>query len=585
MKRLNLIPLALTTLMLGACSSEDGLNLGSGSSVAPGEKGYISFSLNLPSVKGAANRANDEFADGDAVEYNVQDATLLLFNGTSEADAKFAGAYKLTLGNQELPGGNVTTSYKIVEKVSKPASASDNIYALVVVNGQTSGVLSSSADGQQWTVKGNQLSSGTTTYAEMAEYALANIDLGSIANTAGGGCFLMANAPLYTKPGGLTPITSGSGSIMTLTEIDPTKIYPTEAEAQNNSAGDVYVERAVAKVTVTANATTGQLTSDNNINYKIEGWALDVTNTSSYLVRKVDNSWWTLNHNGDYRFVGEKSVSADGLYRTYWGIDPNYDKEGTFVTKANSTVDPTSLKDVNESDYCLENTFNLNFMKENQTTRVFVAAALDVNNDQQYSDFYVFDNEKSTILTKDGIIAKVKSAYLSNPTVAAVVKANLVDGNKFDASCIDVEFDGKITDGGYSKVTNVIVNETGQTRLGGQVPEELQNNEDIIKAINDAHKIACYKNGLSYYDVKIRHFDDDQTPWTSGSYGSSEGAYLGRYGVLRNNWYTINVNGIKEIGDPEVPEIYDIPDDPEQSWISVSINVLSWAKRNQSVNL
>lgn len=585
MKRLNLIPLALTTLMLGACSSEDGLNLGSGSSVAPGEKGYISFSLNLPSVKGTANRANDEFADGDAVEYNVKDATLLLFNGTSEADAKFAGAYDLTLGNQELPGGNVTTSYKIVEEVSKPASASDKIYALVVVNGKASGVLSSSADGQQWTVKGNTLSSGTTTYAAMAQYALANTDLGSIAKTTDGGCFLMANAPLFTAPGGAkTP----NGTVMTLTEIDPTKIYPTEAEAQNNSAGDVYVERAVAKVTVTANATTGQLTSDNNINYEIKGWALDVTNTSSYLVRQVDNSWWTLNYNGDYRFVGAASVSADDLYRTYWGIDPNYDKEGTFVTKANSTVDPTSLKDVNESDYCLENTFNLSFMKENQTTRVFVAAALDVNNDQQYSDFYVLDNEKSTILTKDGIIAKVKSAYLSNPTVAAVVKANLKGGETFDETCIDVYFDDKFEDGGYSEVTRVSVNATGQSKFNNDVvPTDLQdnNNSDIINAINDAHKIACYKNGLSYYDVKIRHFDDDQTPWTSGSYGSSEGAYLGRYGVLRNNWYTVNVTGIKEIGDPEVPEIYNTPDDPEQSWISVSINVLSWAKRSQSVDL
>ena len=64
MKRFNLIPLALTTLMLGACSSEDGLNLGNGSSVAQGEKGYISFSLNLPAVKGMANRANDVFDDG-----------------------------------------------------------------------------------------------------------------------------------------------------------------------------------------------------------------------------------------------------------------------------------------------------------------------------------------------------------------------------------------------------------------------------------------------------------------------------------------------------------------------------------------
>lgn len=583
MKRFNLIPLALTTLMLGACSSEDGLNLGGGNSVAQGEKGYISFSLNLPTVKSTANRANDDFDDGTSQEYNVEDAVLLLFNGTSEANAKFAGAYELTLGNQEFPGGNVTTSYKIVEEVSKPTSASDKIYALVVVNGKASGILTGSDD--QWSVKGNQLSSGTTTYTELAQYALANTDLGTIANATGKGCFLMTNAPLYTNPGGTKNPTGGS--VITLTEINPNKIYPTEAEAQNNSAGDVYVERAVAKVTVTANATEGDLTSNSSISYEIKGWALDVTNTTSNLVRQVDDSWWTLNYNNDYRFVGSSPVSADGLYRTYWGIDPNYDKAGSFVTLAKNTVDPMSLKAVNASDYCLENTFNLSQMNENQTTRVFVAAALDVNKDGTYNDFYVFDNEKSTILDKDGITAKVKSAYLSNPTVVETVKANLKGGETFDETCIDVTFDNKIDNGGFSKVLEVTVNATGQDKFENEtVPTDLQadNNQGIIDAINAAHKIACYKGRLSYYDAKIQHFGD-QTPWTSGSYGSNNNAYLGRYGVLRNNWYSINVTGIKEIGDPEVPEIYNTPDDPEESWISVSINILSWAKRSQSVDL
>lgn len=165
MKRLNLIPLALTTLMLGACSSEDGLNLGSGSSVAQGEKGYISFSLNLPSVKGTANRANDDFADGEAsgVEYNVKDATLLLFNGTSEADATFAGAYPLELTGGTSDGDNITTTYKITEAVTKPTGNADSkIYAMVVINGKASGVLTE--NGGTWSIKNNALST-TTKYS------------------------------------------------------------------------------------------------------------------------------------------------------------------------------------------------------------------------------------------------------------------------------------------------------------------------------------------------------------------------------------------------------------------------------------
>lgn len=90
----------------------------------------------------------------------------------------------------------------------------------------------------------------------------------------------------------------------------------------------------------------------------------------------------------------------------------------------------------------------------------------------------------------------------------------------------------------------------------------------------------------------VKHFGDDQTPWNGITlgYGESypnpnrESNWLGRYGVLRNNWYEINVTAVKNVGSAEVtPETgYD---DPVESWISVEINVLSWAKRSQDAAL
>lgn len=343
MKRFNLIPLALTTLMLGACSSEDGLNLGGGNSVAQGEKGYISFSLNLPAVKGMANRANDVFDDGDAAEYNVKDATLLLFSGANEGEATFAGAYdlstKMTGGTSD--GDNITTTYKIAQEVTKPVGA--NVYAMVVINGKASNVLTES--GGTWSIKGQTLTASTTKYKDLvgAAYNLSNTDVANIASTTGDGCFLMTNAPLYTKAGGVSNPTDGS--VQTLTEINPNNIFTTKEEAKANPAANVYVERAVAKVTVTGN-TSGTQAGGNIANYEIKGWTLDVTNQSSYLVRNVNGAdWWSLKANGvnDYRFVGAAAV-ADGLYRTYWGIDPNYSTGGTFTTLAGTT--PTNLKTV-----------------------------------------------------------------------------------------------------------------------------------------------------------------------------------------------------------------------------------------------
>ncbi len=586
MKRFNLIPLALTTLMLGACSSEDGLNLGGGNSVAQGEKGYISFSLNLPTVKSTANRANDDFDDGAATEYNVKDATLLLFSGANEGEATFAGAYdlgKMTGGTSD--GDNITTTYKIAQEVTKPVGA--NVYAMVVINGKASNVLTES--GGTWSIKGQTLTASTTKYKDLAgaAYNLSNTDVANIASTADGGCFLMTNAPLYTQAGGVSDPTGGS--VQTLTEINPNNIFTTEEEAKANPAANVYVERAVAKVTVTGN-TTGTQDDGNIANYIINGWTLDVTNQSSYLVRNVnDADWWSLKADGvnDYRFVGAAAV-ADGLYRTYWGIDPNYSTEGTFTTLAGTI--PASLKAVGENDYCLENTFDLNQMNQDQTTRVIVAAALDFNKDGKGDDFYVLDNDKSnTALTPEEIENTIKAAYLANGTVVGLLEANLNGGVSIGADDLEVTFNGKENTGGYVTVSEITIKDESASKFKtGAIPEGLQaaNNDAIIADVNAAHKIAYYKGGVAYYPVMIKHFGDDLTPWSNGEvYGSNKADFLGRYGVLRNNWYSINVTGIKNIGDPEVPEIYGTPDDPSESWISVSINILSWAKRSQSVDL
>lgn len=589
MKRFNLIPLALTTLMLGACSSEDGLNLGNGSSVAQGEKGYISFSLNLPAVKGMANRANDVFDDGDAAEYNVKDATLLLFSGANEGEATFAGAYPLTLTGGTSDGDNITTTYQITQAVTKPTGNNNKMYAMVIINGKAGNVLTGDAN-TSWSIKGQELTASTR-YKDLAgaTYNLSNTDVANIASTADGGCFLMTNAPLYTQAGGVSnPTTGTGGSVQTLTEINTNNIFTTEAEAKANPAANVYVERAVAKVTVTGN-TTGTGTGGNIANYEIKGWTLDVTNQSSYLVRNVNGAdWWGLKADGkDYRFVGAAAV-ADGLYRTYWGIDPNYSTGGTFTTLAGTT--PTNLKTVGANDYCLENTFDLARMNQDQTTRVIVAAALDLDGNGTADDFYVLDNDKSnTTLTLEGIKNTIKAAYLANGTVVGLLKANLNGGESIGAGDLDVTLDEKATTGGYVTVSEITINEASASKFKtGAIPEGLQaaNNDAIIADVNAAHKIAFYKGGVAYYPVMIKHFGDDLTPWNNGEvYGSNNADFLGRYGVLRNNWYSINVTGIKNIGDPEVPKVYGTPDDPSESWISVTINILSWAKRSQSVDL
>lgn len=617
MNKLKLFPIALTALVLGACSSEDIIDNGGQGPVAQGEKGYVSFAINLPTTP--STRANDVFDDGAAYEYNVNDATLLIFNGDSEDDAKFYGAYNLTLGNAELEGGvddNITTTHKAIASFVKP---SGNVYALVIVN---KGDVLTGSEKDGWKLNDANLTSGTTSFNDFRTVA-QTLDVSRLASTTGKGNFFMTNAPLYTQPGNSTdPTINGTGKAVTLTEIPSASIYPTQSEAESKPATSIYVERAVAKVTVKAEAgkESGNV-GTGTISYELSGWTLDITNKQSYIVRNVVNKeedtysdapWWGYKADGsnDYRFVGFAEVSNDDLYRTYWAYDPNY---GTYNSSAFNMLQgttPTSLTKVGGNAYCLENTFNVANQNQNQTTRVIVAATL-----KDGEDFCILNNDKTTLYEKEAVVQKIKEEYLKNSTVVDALKnpdTGLKDGsdNVIGEGDLTVTFSHGGTEmteqqflnggtnalGGDLTVAKIQINDGSASKFkGGNIPTVLtpggEGNADIIAAVNNGKKVSYYKGGVAYYPVMIRHFDEDQTPWTAEGKTESypgpnaEANWLGRYGVLRNNWYEINVTGIKSIGSADVPDVDGTPDDPLESWISVEINVLSWAKRSQSVEL
>ncbi len=123
---------------------------------------------------------------------------------------------------------------------------------------------------------------------------------------------------------------------------------------------------------------------------------------------------------------------------------------------------------------------------------------------------------------------------------------------------------------------------------------------DALGLNTNSHTYTLYPGGKAYYSTLIRHFDDSESPWTGdlseentidGAYGDNEAAaeanYLGRWGLLRNNWYQLTVTGISHIGSPVIPSITTDPDDEidTDQYIRVSINILPWAVRTQNVGL
>lgn len=594
MKKTLLFSVALAGLMLGSCSSSDDLNGGGNTGSNQSGSGYISLSLNLPTRSGSMSRAvNDQFDDGLVDEYAVQNGTLILFEGADEASAKFAGAYTLKNLSMNLVGttdDNITTTTKITQKINSGlADGTKNFYAIVVLNNNETLTVGTDATLK---VNGEDFPS-TKTISD-----LQNLELTKDASAFKTTGFLMMNAPLSSVKGGESAPTGAKISVAS--KIDKDHIYATEALAKANSSATIYVERALAKVDVTATSTTGHLTDNASVPYTIEGWILDNTNKKTYYLRNTSNSsdWLSLATNAlapdkpakPYRFVGDTPMeSGVSLYRTYWAKDPNYSMTPTTLSTDFSTIGteaPAGLKGLNEHDYCLENTFDVPNQNQNVTTRVIVAAQLQDDG----KTFYIVNDDEAHLLTSDGMKDAVKAAFLSNTDVQAWLKTLLNSGMSIEGTDLEV---ADITDAG-NNTPSITFKSTSLSKFkSSTLPTFTADIDNIVKSI----KVATYAKGISYYPVRIKHFGDDLTPWkksetpkptvSGGAYPSTHQAenYLGRYGVLRNNWYTVNVEGIKKIGSPVVPEVTVDPDDELAAYISVKINVLSWAKRTQGAIL
>lgn len=576
MKKSLLFSAVLAGLMLGSCSSSDDL-AGGNTPASQDGNGYVAFTINLPSQSGSSSRANDVFNDGMAKEYSVHDATLILFNGgATEGKSSFVEAHTLSTAPWQNVGtsdDNITTqSKKIVQKVTKSIT---NAKALVILN--NNGTLSVGEDGS---LKVNN-TNFTGTYAEF----LAKTDATNGKTLTKDG-FYMANAPLANGQGGSVDPTGTT--VTTLTDLTG-KIYDTEAEAKLGTPAEVYVERGVVKVTLNkgevAKADNG--TTD-KVDFAISGWAIDNTNPTTYLVRSTKGFTDWMGYANEkcttnpYRFVGHTAV-ADNLYRTYFAQDMNYDTDATGLQRVEEADFKDAYGDANPQ-YCFENTFNVEHQNEDQTTLVAIKAKLNSG-----KDFYIVGGDQTTLFDKTQLEKLIKNKFLS-------VEEGWVKDNAKDETTTIGEDDLTLTfdkdAAGEINLTNVAVKPEKLKTPTTALPKTWLT--DVKAAVGS---VVCYKGGVSYYTVRIKHFGDDLTPWKNGELGvkpgsvypdgtkTAENNWLGRYGVLRNTWYDITVEDVKGLGSATVPELTGTTDDELESYIAVRINVLSWAKRTQGAIL
>ena len=571
----NLFGMAVMATALVGCSSNDNLNPNANEGADKVGTAYAKFTIQLPTTNGT--RAVDpktgaDFNGGTADEYEVKDAQLVIFEKTGDSDPE--GAYKfvetVNIGNLEpwtnnTPNTGVTRYANITAKLNGVSidKIGGKYYALVILNnaGQSKVKLPTSGTYSEWNVAAN---------AESAADFL-NSDNG----------FYMSNAPLLK-----------SGAPQTLVSING--VYSTKEEAQTKPATTVYVERGMAKVTVDGSDYTFDATSAfNKDKVSITKWTLDVMNqktfpvhTTTGLTDKFTTIWST------DRF----HASADPQ-RVYWGTDPNYsmtklttvpackgefyllDREGnTYNGVTGSTV---TWADKTKPLYCLENTFDIDNMKQGQTTRVvfkatytpFVLAGATAAADKTF--FMIGNNTKIWTKTnlEQQIANKAKELLNTTGTVTATISGDLLKG------------------GSHVLTTDNVTIEEGSVKKNDDITFAALNTK---LGLDNTDGIKTYENGVCYYIARIKHFND-LTSWNPGnktyrdpllSDELNNKAFLGRYGVLRNNWYDLEVTKFSAPGYPDVPEVKpETTDDEDTKYINVEVKILDWAKRSQSVEL
>lgn len=592
-------------------------------------EGYVKVAINMPTTSGNSTRSTDNGEDkadvtleeGEANEYNVENAILAFFkckteslaNSTPEAQATFVKAYALTKGELGITGSSetpqVTEQVSVITEAPK-VSDGEQLYVLAILNNNNT----VSANNGNLTVNGTDLTSTSTladlqnkitfttptTYQQFVYQFTGGSDENPQRNQ-----FTMTNAPLSNQAG--VAETIGSAKAYTLV---PVTVYDTKAQATAGNVAKIYVERVVAKVTLTTagDKTTIAVSGDGNSGDQVQitGWCLNVTNNSTKLVRDVsgfkatDDGWLASDsENSPARFAGTRGIKASfgvsgegDYYRIYWAEDCNYisAEPTTDFTTYSGTNAPAAWNGLSTSTasnacYCLENTMNYDQQIQNRTTGVLIKTnyltKFQGETEATPKSFFICGTS-STKYPQNQIGEGSTSGGTDAFVTYVMTEADKLitdPSNKFGSTGLSLKTG--LASGTYTDITNVFTFTATDAKLTTQ--------QNAVKAVVGS-RISYYKDGKNYYySSLIRHFQDGEGVGipTSGIASANDYTlkHLGRYGVVRNNWYEININSISGPGDPVIPEPSEDPDDTAEGYINCTINILSWAKRSQNVDL
>lgn len=580
---------ALALSIMSGCSEDEITNNGTdGNVVSSDDKAYVSVKITLPTSSSVTRTVKEpNYDNGTKNEWEVNDVTLLFF---AQGDATTEDGYVLRNVASTLDGINT-----VEDGLTFPEGAWDNVNdngdEVTVISAQTN-VIGVAEDvtrvvaliniSSEAGIAKTDLTAGKT-FGEINK-ALSL----EVANVTGNNGFLMTSSPQLNS--------KEPAKAFNLTTCTP---QATEDLAKKNMT-TVSVERIVSKVELLESETSNFVSSIDKLqnetgsgwyklgdenSYKmayrveeglhhagdiivIEGWTLDVTNKKSFPFRKVDVATWSQGNSTVWDLISANT-------RMFFAVDPNYDGSGyTTESDFNTITTNTSFSENLSSasiastpiltgkrypQYCLENTFNTDNQTKDQTTRLVIKAKYHPNHNtagnssEDDNTWYTLNKRTAHYNLSDLKAAIIDIAHNEDIFTAETATINLSNA----------------------------VNPTVESVVIGSTTHNA--NSDIVTKLNANLEIVCYQEGICYYPIRIRHFSDTEVYASDEAFAFVNGKYtdkeLGRYGVVRNNSYRVQIKKISKPGDPEIPPTPDEPDDDENLYITCDIQILAWALR------
>lgn len=306
-------------------------------------------------------------------------------------------------------------------------------------------------------------------------------------------------------------------------------------DAVKNKAKDhpvvVPVDRLVAKVTLEANANL-----NDNANVTIEEWALNVTNQKFLLLPDTCTATELKDGHADSFEYFLYTKDANFENKAAWTLG-DYQKE--FKVDNGYTAYGADTKNL----YCAENTMQATDQLYNYTTQALLKV--------------------SFIPAKDTKGAAITDSWFR------------FEGKAYTADNIAAAFTAATDDSTLKTAGKAFADSLGK---GEDFVAALEAVDETTSAKVATTGIEYFHKGYSYYKVMIRHNQLNDKLMT-----------LGRYGVVRNNWYTLTVTSISEPGlsYPETPEqiFKNKTEDDVLNYLSVQISVKPWTTWNQNIEL